>query len=153
MISTIRRRLGRRSGLLGFLALTLAVGACDWFEDPSPDVVGIELVEGAGAYEVIVSTVFVAGLNELGGTRVELIESDTLVVTTPYMDDVDIRGDQRFFIRVLAAGAEADVGTVRLRVDIDDESRFDRRAEVTAEPMFFLYQFNGQIFTEDIQVF
>lgn len=152
MTRSQRRGPGLRLAL-ALLAVGATLAGCDFFDDPSPDTVSFALMEGEGEYQIVLSTVFVAGLNDLGGTRVELIESDTLVVSTPYLDEVDIRGDQRFFIRVIAGGEGVDVGPVRLSVDIDDENRFDRRAEVTDEPIFFLYQFNGQIFTEDIQVF
>lgn len=135
------------------LLLLGGAGGCDWWEDPSPDQVSFALVEGEGEYQVLLSTVFVAGFTGTGQTQVELIESDTLVVTTPFLDEVDIRGDQRFFIRVLASDTVGAVNPVRLTVDIDDENRFDRRAQVGEEPIFFLYQFNGQVFTDDIQVF
>lgn len=145
---------GRRFGrVLVLAALTVAGAACDWWEDPSPDTASFAVMEGEGEYQVLLSTVFVVGFTDAGDTQVELIRSDTLTVTTPFLEEVDIRGDQRFFVRVLAADGSTPTTPVRLTVDLDDENRFDRRAEATEEPILFVYQLNGQVFTDDVLVF
>jgi len=134
------------------LLLALAVGGgCSWFEDPSPEEARV-LISGdpAAPIELIVSSRFVAGVNEDGLTRVVIIESDTILTALPFDRKFDIRGDYRFFAQ--AARRDADIGSMRMQVFIDSRQEFDADGPLVVDgPFRFVFQFN-QFLTDAIDV-
>jgi hypothetical protein len=139
-------------GTILALMLALGVGAgCDWFEDPSPEEARVVIEGDAGTTVVlIVSSKFVAGVSEAGVTRVEIIESDTILTSPPFDRTFNIRGDYRFFIQ--AARLDADVGSFRMQVFVDEDREFDESGPLLQNgPFRFVFQFN-QFLTDVIDV-
>ncbi|MGH7501618.1 MAG: hypothetical protein ACREL7_07650 [Longimicrobiales bacterium] len=132
------------------LALGLGAG-CDWFDDPSPEEARVVIDGDAGTtITLIASSKFVAGVNELGVTRVEILESDTILTSLPFDRTFDIRGDYRFFVQ--ASRLDADVGSLRMQVFVDEDREFDEAGSLLADaPFRFVYQFN-QFLTDVIEV-
>ena len=141
----------RRSFALGLILVVAS--ACSWFDDPSPDSVFVNLDDGTGQYRMIVSSVFVAGTNELNQTRVELLEADTFFVAAPFSREVNIRGDQRFFVEVRSAADTTSAQAVRVTVSIDRQPRFEAFADVAERPIRFVYQFNHRPVEDIVEVF
>ena len=139
----------RRVSIL-FVA-SLLVGACGWFDEPVPDEARL-LVEGEAGREVriIISTRFVASVNEEGQTRVVLFSADTVVAQLPFEAVYPIDGDQRFFAET--SRLETDLPNVRVRVYLDDRKEFDELGPLLPDqPYRFVYTFN-QLVTREIIV-
>lgn len=133
------------------LAVLAGTAACGLIEDPSPNEARL-VVEGEAGKQVriIVSTEFVAAVNEVGQTRVVLIESDTLVTTLPYESRYRIEEDQRFFADV--SRLEDDLESVHMEVVIDGRVEFaEGGVLLEGQPYRFVYTFN-QMITRDIVV-
>jgi hypothetical protein len=133
------------------LAALLPAGGCSLVEDPSPNEARL-VVQGEAGKEVriIVSSKFVAAVNEAGQTRVVIIESDTVVTTLPFEASYQIEEDQQFFAE--AARLEDDVQNVKMQVFVDQRIQFDEGgALMDGFPYRFVYTFNQQI-TRDIVV-
>ena len=129
----------------------LVAGACSWFDDQVPNEARVVIEGEAGkTVRLIVSTKFLAGVNELGQTRVEIFQSDTIVTTLPYERVYTIEDDQRFFAET--ARLDADLQNVRMQVFVDDRRQFDEvGALLPGQPYRFVYMFN-QALTRDIVV-
>jgi hypothetical protein len=135
---------------LVLLVLGLSAG-CDWFDDPSPQEARVVIDGDPGTTIVVIaSSKFVAGVNDIGVTRVEIIESDTIVTSPPLDRTFSIRGDYRFFVQ--AARLDADVNSLRMQVFVDDDREFDESGPLLADgPFRFVFQFN-QFLTDVIDV-
>jgi hypothetical protein len=136
---------------LAMAGALLAATGCGLVEDPSPNEARL-IVHGDAGKEVriIVSSKFVAAVNEDGQTRVVIIESDTLVTTLPFEARYPIEDDQQFFAE--AARLDADLGDVQMQVFVDERLQFDQGGVLTAGfPYRFVYTFNQQV-TRDIVV-
>lgn len=130
--------------------VALALG-CDLFEDPTPEEARV-VVSGdpAQPVQLIISSKFVAGVNSVGVTRVEILQSDTIVTTLPFDRTFSIRGDYRFFAQT--AKINADLAQFRMQVFIDKDREFDQDGALLANsPFRFVYQFN-QFLTDAIEV-
>jgi hypothetical protein len=139
----------KRSVIL--LVAALLPAGCELVEDPSPEEARL-VVEGEAGKQVriIVSTKFVAAVNDVGQTRIVIFEADTLVTTLPYERRWAIDEDQRFFAE--AARLDADLQSVHMEVFIDSRSQFaEGGVLIEAQPYRFVYTFNQQI-TRDIVV-
>jgi hypothetical protein len=143
-----RNRPSMRMTLLLSMAL---VAGCDWFSDPTPEEARVLISGSAGStVELIVSSKFVAGVNDAGLTRVEIFESDTITTTLPFDRTFSIRGDYKFFAQ--AARTTADISSFRMEVFIDADREFDETGPLLAEaPFRFVFQFN-QFLTDNIDV-
>jgi hypothetical protein len=131
------------------LLLGLAAG-CDWFKDPSPREARVVIDGAAGPTIVLIaSSKFVAGVNDIGVTRVEIITSDTIVTSLPFDRTFNIEGDYRFFIQ--AARMDADVGSFRMQVFVNEDRKFDEGGSLADTPYRFVFQFN-QFLTDIIDV-
>lgn len=134
------------------LALFSALcGACGWFDEPVPDRARM-VIDGEAGKEVriIISTRFVAAVNEIGQTRVVLFEADTIVATLPYETVYTIGEDQRFFSET--ARLEADLQSIRVQVYLDNRKEFDQGGQLLLDqPYRFVYTFN-QAVTRDVVV-
>jgi uncharacterized protein (UPF0248 family) len=132
-------------------AAGLLMGGCGMFEDPTPQQARL-VIEGEAGKQVrlIVSTKFVAAVNEEGQTRVVIFQSDTLLTTLPHHRIVSIREDQRFFVE--AARSETDLQALRMEVYVDSRKQYDEDGPLVAnQPFRFVYSFN-QAVTRIIEV-
>lgn len=126
-------------------AVALLAGGCGWFEDPSPNQARL-VVNGEAGKQVrlIVSTRFVAAVDEQGLTRVVIFESDTVLTTLPVDRVVSIEEDQRFFAE--AGRLDADLQTLRMEVYVDQRKQFDEDGPLVADkPFRFVYSFNQRV--------
>lgn len=140
-----------RKGLILLLA-ALTPGGCDWFENPTPDDAKVSIEGEAGKQvRLIVSTKFVATVNQDGQTRVVVFEADTTLITLPYEATYHIEEDQRFFAET--ARLDTDLQTVRMQVFVDSRKRFDEGGPLLegGRPYRFVYMFN-QAITRDVVV-
>ncbi len=130
------------------LLVALPATACDFFaEDPTPDSARLVLSSETGAQVlVLMSREFIAARTEGGATTVEILNADTLTVTTPFERTVDIREAQQFFAQSRAADSVST--TVRMRVFLDGELRYDETQDLNTTPLQFLYLFNRQILAD-----
>jgi hypothetical protein len=133
------------------LAALLPAAGCGLIEDPSPNEARLVVQGEAGKQvRIVVSSKFVAAVNENGQTRVEIFESDTLVTTLPYEGRWTIEEDQRFFAE--AARIEDDLQSLQMQVFVDSRKQFDEGgALLEGAPFRFVYAFNQRI-TRDILV-
>ena len=133
------------------LAALLIASGCGLIEDPSPDRARLQIEGDAGkTVRLIVSTEFVAAVNEVGQTRVVIIKSDTLQVTLPYTKEYNIEDQQRFFAETARSGE--DLSAVHMQVFVDSRKQFDESgALLSGQPYRFVYTFN-QVITQDIVV-
>lgn len=134
--------------ILILVAAALLAGACGWFDAPVPERARV-MVDGQAGQQVrvIISTKFVSAVNEVGQTRVEIFESDTVVATLPFEATYRIRDDQRFFAE--AARLDVDLANVRVRVYLDERKEFDQGGPMLlSQPYRFVYSFNQQITRE-----
>lgn len=140
-----------RTGMVWLLAAVLVATGCGLVEDPSPEE-ALLIVEGEAGKEVrlIVSTEFVAAVNELRQTEVVFITSDTIITTLPFQRRFAIEEDQRFFAE--AGRLDADVQNIHMEVRIDSDVEFaEGGALLPGAPFRFVYTFNQPI-TRDIVV-
>jgi hypothetical protein len=129
----------------------LLAGACGWFDDPAPDRARV-VVEGEAGKEVrlIISTQFVASVNDQGQTRVVLFQADTVIVTLPFETVYTIEEDHQFFSET--ARLEADLQNVRVQIYLDHRKEFDAGGPLLPDqPYRFVYTFNRAT-TRDIVV-
>ncbi|MEX2285059.1 MAG: hypothetical protein WEE89_21415 [Gemmatimonadota bacterium] len=140
----------KRAAIL--LVTAFLSGGCGWFEDPRPNDARL-VVEGDAGKQVrlITSTRFVSAVNELGQTRVILIEADTAFVTLPIDQTYTIGGDERFFAET--SRLDADLETVRMQVFLDRNKRFDEDGPLlTGQPYRFVYTFNQPVTREIVVI-
>ena len=123
------------------------VGACDWFEDPTPDVIRITL-EGSGArFMVITSTEFFATSDEQGALTAEVFRADTTNVTLPFDGNWNIKEDQRFYL--VAIPANSATATVRVQVFLDEDQEIDNTLEAGPDnPVRYMYLFNQHVLVD-----
>jgi hypothetical protein len=133
------------------LAALAVVSGCSLGDDLSPNRARLMIEGDAGkAVRLIISTEFVAAVNESGQTRVVIIKSDTVQVTLPYQKEYNIEEQQRFFVET-ARSAE-DVRSLHMQVFVDTRKQFDESGVLIAgQPYRFVYTFN-QLITRDILV-
>jgi hypothetical protein len=139
-----------RTGFLLVVGALLVTG-CDWFDDPSPEEARVVISGDAGKQvRLITSTKFVASVNDVGQTRVVIIEADTVFVTLPHDQYYSLKGDQRFFAE--AARGDADFQSLRMEVYVDRNKKFDQGGPLlVGQPYRFVYTFN-QTVTREILV-
>ena len=140
----------KRLAVLAAVA-SLVVNSCGWFDDPSPEQARVFINGDPGKQiRLIISTRFVAAVNEQGITRVVIIEADTALITLPHDRVYSIQEDQRFFVE--AARMDADFQSVRMEVYIDSRKQFEEGGPLlTDQPYRFVYTFN-QAITREIVV-
>jgi len=132
-------------------AVSLLAGGCSWFDDPSPERARLLITGDPGKQvRLIISTRFVAAVNEQGITRVVIIEADTALITLPHDRVYSIEDDQRFFVE--AARQDTDFQSLRMEVYIDSRKQFEEGGPlVMGQPYRFVYTFN-QAITREIVV-
>lgn len=135
-----------------WVVAVLAMCGCDFLLDnPAPEEARLVIEGEAGKpIRVITSMEFVAAVNELGQTRVELFLADTVVTTLPYQRTYRIDEEQRYFVE--ASRLDNDLQTIQVQVWVDDRKQFDRGGTLLdGFPYRFVYAFN-QAFTRDVVV-
>ena len=138
MKSRVRKALGA-----SFLVV-LAFGACDWFEDPSPDVIRITLEGDARQFLVITSTEFFATNDEQGDLSAQVFVSDTIRAPLPFDRNWNIKEEQRFYM--FAVPADSTTVTVRVQVFLDDEQAVDNTVQAgPGNPILYMYLFNQHV--------
>lgn len=135
-------------------AMIVAAGllaGCGWLEDPSPNEARLVIAgETDKPVRIIISTAFVAAVDENNVTRVVIFEADTVVTTLPYERTYIIEDDQRFFAET--ARLEDDLQMLRMEVYVDNAKKFDEDGPLIAgRPYRFVYTFN-QAITREIVV-
>jgi hypothetical protein len=133
------------------VSASLLAGGCGLLTDPSPDEARLVVQGEAGkAVRLIISTEFVAQVDENQQTRIVLIKADTLITTLPYENAYGIEDDQRFYAET--ARLDDDLGSVHMQVFIDQRNVFDEDGTLLeSEPYRFVYTFN-QAVTREIVV-
>ncbi len=140
-----QRSVPRGLGLLGVLLLLTA--SCDWFDDPSPEVIRVVIEGEAVALSLTTATEFFAATNEAGGRGYEVLNADTSTITLPLDRSWDIGSVGRFLMVV--APMEMDTVAMRLRVLVDDGVIYDQRHTAVAQnPVRFAYLFNQQVLVD-----
>lgn len=131
------------------LLLALLAPGCDLvLENPEPQEARLEMEGEAGKpIRIITSTEFVAAVNDLGQTRVQVFVADTIVTTLPYRRTYRIDDDHRYFVE--AARLDDDLASIRMEVYIDDRKQFDQGGSLTGgQPYRFVYSFNQTVTRE-----
>ena len=134
----------RRPIWFASLLVAFAASGCEWFADPSPEVVRVTLEGEAESFMLVTSTEFIAANNEAGDMSVQLFAADTTVISFPFDRSWNIEAEQRFFL--LAAPVDSSAVQVQVRVFLDGDKDFDRNVHaVTEDPVRYIYLFNQQI--------
>ena len=130
------------------LAALAPTGGCGLVENPSPEEARLVLEGEAGKQvRIIVSTKFVAAVNEARQTELVLFEADTIITTLPYSQSYAIEDDQRFFAE--AARLDADLESIHMEVLIDRDVEFAEGGSLLeGAPFRFAYTFNQPITRE-----
>ena len=137
--------MNRRWLYLGLVLMPLlAAAGCDWFEDPSPEVVRV-MIDGDGeSLLVITSTRFLTTADELGDLGVRMFTADTTVATFPFDQSWNIHEEKRFVL--VAFPVDSSTATVRIRVMLDGETDLDNTLGASVdEPVRYIYIFNQQV--------
>lgn len=136
--------------LLVAIAL-VAISGCGVFEDLTPRNIFFEMRGEAGQQvRAIYSTQFVAGVNEFGVTRVQVVRSDTILHEVPFTRAIDISVDRRWFVQAESLGS--DTLEVHVIVDVDDRNLVNESGGIFPDdPWHFVYAFN-EFLTRDIDV-
>lgn len=137
--------------LVGIVAFVSLGSACEVFEDLTPEFINLRVSGTPGTVvSVIYSKQFVAGVDEIGVTRVEIFGADTVMHVLPIDTIIDVRLERRIYIQ--AESLPTDTLAVDVRVEVDTRELFDRSGDLFPTiPWQFLYQFNAT-FTDDIEV-
>ena len=133
------------------LAALVVVSGCGLTDNLSPSRARLTIDGDAGKQvRLIVSTEFVAAVNESGITRVVIIKSDTVQATLPYQKEYNIAAQQRIFVET-ARSAE-DLASLQMQVFVDSRKQFDQSGVLkTGQPYRFIYTFN-QLITREVVV-
>lgn len=99
---------------------------------------------GSGKVTVVTSTQFSVSSTERGEAIGDprFVSADTAIVTPPFERIADIRQTRRIWVEVRPPPDIVSEGvpeTVRLRVFVDDEERYDRAADVVTDTLRFSY--------------
>lgn len=133
----------RRRLALASLGFAMVVSGCKVFENPTPHDIIVRLT-GNAEVEIIMSRQFVAGVDEDGGTHLQVFSPDTLHRTLPLDTVINIEVDRRFFIQVTPW--DVDQISLGARVDVDDRNVLNDSGDVFAsDPWRYVYLFNQQI--------
>lgn len=136
---------------LALALLATGLSACSIFEDRTPEFINVRMDGPAGELVTVVySKQFVAGVDEVGITRVQVFGADTVVHSLPVDTVIDVRLERRLFLQ--AAPPVLDSVDVSVEIDVDGRSLYDRSGKIfLSTPWLFLYQFNARS-TDAIEV-
>lgn len=125
------------------LAAALILAGCSLFDSGQPERIRVQL-EGSGgqAVRLVLSRDFILFPGEGGGgVSVQLTGADTLVVTPPFDRSFDLAPSYRFYTRAEALEEDSPPTTLRLRVTVDGEERYNQSRSVPADFLQFIYVF------------
>jgi len=144
--------MNRYSRFSAAAALLVSLAGCGLFEDQIPEDIFFRMSGPTGSQvTVIYSKQFVAGVNEIGQTRLEVFGADTVVHTLPIDTVIDVRLEQRLFLRASPLAA-SDTLAVDARVDVDGRNIYSDQGDLfPLVPWQFFYQYNVT-FTQDVEV-
>jgi hypothetical protein len=134
------------------LLLSGLMAGCNLILDnPEPREARLVIDGEAGKpIRIITSTEFVAAVNEIGQTRVQVFVADTIFTTLPYQRTFRIDDDHRYFAE--AARLDSDLDELHMQVYIDDRKQFDQGGIlIDGQPYRFVYAFN-QMVTREIVI-
>jgi hypothetical protein len=133
------------------LAIVATLGACEVFQDQSPETLALRITGSDGAEVVaIYSTAFVAGVNELNVTQVRIFTADTVSHVLPIDTVFSIAANQQFFAQV--GTVQSDTVDVSVRIEIDGRNVLDLNGLISPiAPWIYVYQFN-QLLTDIVEV-
>lgn len=137
--------MSTRGPILVSMVLSLAVAACNWFDDPSPDEARLMIDGPAGTQvQLITSTKLLAAVTNEGVTKVEVFDADTTNAVLPFESTYVIRDDQAFL--ALTSHLDANVETMRMRVFLDGTEEFDESGPLEEGVDYrFVYAFNQRV--------
>lgn len=132
-------------------AAMLVAGACEIFEDGTPSRIFFEMEGEAGLQaKVIYSRDFVAGIDEMGVTHVQVFSSDTVLHTLPFDTTMSIADEQQWFVQ--AETLAGDTLAVTVTVDVDDRNLVSRSGGIFPDiPFRYVYVYN-QVLTDNVDV-
>lgn len=132
-------------------AAMLVAGACEIFEDGTPNRIFFEMEGEAGLRaKVIYSRDFVAGIDEMGVTHVQVFSSDTVLHTLPFDTTMSIADEQQWFVQ--AETLAGDTLAVTVTVDVDDRNLVSRSGGIFPDiPFRYVYVYN-QVLTDNVDV-
>lgn len=133
-------------------AVVLVVAACEIFDDGAPRQILFEMDgdEGGLRAMAIYSRNFVAGVDEMGVTHVQVFSSDTVLHTLPIDTVIDIADEQQWFVQVETLAG--DTLAVNVLVDVDGRTLVSRFGGIFPdEPFRYVYVFNQRL-TESVDV-
>lgn len=142
----------RRCFQLAFaLVAATGLGGCSWLVEPSPENIFLRIDGERGLpVQMLVSTQFVAAIDEQGTTRVQIFHADTVLRTLPVDTGVNIAVPQQFFVEVQPV--EVDSMAVTVRVRVDERLLVDERGLLLrAKPWRYVYVYNRPV-TRTIEV-
>ena len=132
-------------------AVLASVAACNIIEDLTPENISFRMSGADGQVVIaIYSQEFVAGIDELNITQVQVFGSDTVIHVLPIDTIINIATERRFFVQVTAA--PMDTVVVSVLVDIDGRNLLNASGGIFPDvPFRYVYQFN-QLFSDAIEV-
>lgn len=149
MAPTVRSNRSRSPDGGGFSRLILSLTAvaaltgCSFFESSQPELIQV-LVEGDPGAEarLVVSREFFLSAPEDGneGVGVTFASADTLAITLPFDRTFDLAPSFQFVARAQGPGT-GDTITVRMRVLVDGDQRYNQTGPVEENFLQFIYLF------------
>ena len=142
----------RKTHLIPTLLLVLATStACEIFEDRSPENLFLKMSGDPGAsVQLMMSTEFIAGVNEVGMTEVKVFRSDTVVVELPVDTVISISRYNQFLLE--ATPLSADTMNVSVRIDVDTRKQLDESGDIfRINPWRYVYVFNQPV-TRSVEI-
>ena len=132
-------------------AVLASVVACDILEDHTPENISFRMSGSDGqVVTVIYSQEFIAGVDELNVTQVQVFASDTVTHVLPIDTIIDIAVKRRFFVQVETA--PMDTVVVDGRIDVDGRGLLDISGGIFPDvPWRYVYEYN-QSLTDVIEV-
>ncbi len=129
----------------------LAATACEILEDGTPSRILFQMEGDAGLQaRAIYSRDFVAGIDEMGVTHVQVFSSDTVLHTLPIDTAMSIAAEQQWFVQVETLAG--DTLAVTVTVDVDSRTLVSRFGGIFPDqPWRYVYVFN-QVLTENVDV-
>lgn len=145
MAPTVRSRRsssGWSRSALSFVALAFLTG-CSLFESSEPERIQV-LVEGQAGQEarLVVSQQFIVSASQDGseGVGVTFGSADTLAITLPFDRSFNLAPSFQFVARAYGP-ASGDTVTVRMRVLVDGDQRYNQTGPVEENFLQFIYLF------------
>ena len=131
---------------IGLLFTLLGVAAaCGIFSDPTPENISVRISGSEGMQVLaIYSKVFVAGVDEVGVTQVQVFDSDSVMQTLPIDTIINISIERQFFLQVETM--VPDTADVDVNIEIDGRNVVGRSGLIFPTfPWRYVYLFNRPV--------